>query len=222
MDDPEHGRSSSSQSVKIDSLSRRKGGRPGEEISVTLSDASSFFVSLRVWEDRPFHEGDELELSVWEEILSRSDSHRAYGVALSLLARSEHSRFLLQQKLELRGLSRETCGPVLDELEAGGQLSDMRYAASWVRSRLSSHPEGRSHLIGGLRQRGIGESTAANAVDDVLQDLDLSMADVARRYVDRLTRRKTLSSDKIASQLYRRGFSGDAVRRALSADFSEE
>jgi regulatory protein len=172
---------------------------------------------MRVWEEAPFHEGDELDQAVWNRILSRTNLVRARGIALSLLARSEHSRFLLDRKLRQRDLGPESIGPVLDDLETTGALSDTRFAQSWVRSRIGSHPEGRSHLVAGLRERGVSETDARSAVEQVLEENDLSMADVARSFVERLTRRKSVPRDALATKLYRRGFARDVVNEVLSA-----
>lgn len=215
MDSPEHGRSSSSPSVKIERLVRRKSRRPGEEIEVVLPDASSFFVAMRVWEEAPFHEGDELPQPRWDVILERTNRIRARGQALALLARTEHSRFLLARKLLQRGHEPAVIDPVLDELEADGSLSDERFAESWVRSRLRSHPEGRSHLLAGLRTRGVDGALAEWAIDRVLREGDHSMLDAARSYAERLTRRRALGARALADRLYRRGFSGGVVRTVV-------
>jgi len=171
---------------------------------------------MRVWEESPFHEGDELGLDRWSEILARSALIRAKGQALALLARSEHSRFLLRQKLLQRDFDPATIASTLDELETAGALSDERYAESWVRSRLRGHPEGRSRLVAGLRSRGIDASLAEDAVAKVLEEESISMVESARSYVERITRRKPLPAAHIADRLYRRGFSGPVVRQILS------
>ncbi|HKJ85259.1 MAG TPA: regulatory protein RecX [Spirochaetia bacterium] len=171
---------------------------------------------MRVWEESPFHEDDELDLSRWNEILAKSALIQARGQALSLLARSEHSRFLLRQKLLQRNFQPTTIASALDELEASGALSDERYAESWVRSRLRGHPEGRSRLVGGLRSRGIDASLADDAVATVLEEESISMLESARSYVERITRRKALPAPRIADRLYRRGFSRAVVQQVLS------
>lgn len=215
MDSPEHGRSSSSPSVKIERLVRRKSRRPGEEIEVVLPDASSFFVAMRVWEDAPFHEGDELPQARWDEVLALTNRIRARGQALALLARTEHSRFLLARKLLQRGYEPQVIEAVLDELEADGSLSDERFAESWVRSRLRAHPEGRSHLLAGLRTRGIDGALAESTIDGVLRESEHSMVDAARSYAERLTRRRALGARALADRLYRRGFAAPVVRTVV-------
>lgn len=183
-----------------------------------LSDASSFFVAMRVWEEHPFHEGDSIDEQAWQSILDRTDLLRARGIALSLLARTEHSRFLLDQKLRQRDIPQSAIAPVLDELEQSGALSDERYARSWLRSRTRSHPEGESHLIAGLRSRGISESLARASLAAVLQEESLSLEEIARGYAGRITRRKALDREQLASRLYRRGFSREVVTRVLESE----
>ncbi len=171
---------------------------------------------MRVWEESPFHEDDDLDLNRWNEILAKSALIQARGQALSLLARSEHSRFLLRRKLLQRDFHPTTITTALDELESSGALSDKRYAESWVRSRLRGHPEGRSRLVGGLRSRGIDASLAEAAVAAVLEEESISMVESARSYVERVTRRKRIPAPRIADRLYRRGFSKVVVRQVLA------
>jgi regulatory protein len=171
---------------------------------------------MRVWEEAPFHEGEQIDAARWETILRETEQIRARGQALSLLARAEHSRFLLRRKLLARDLDPVAIDSTLDSLEADDSLSDLRYAESWVRGRLRSHPEGRAHLVGGLRSRGIDAALAERAVASVLSQESVSMVDAARELVGRLTRRKALSPQAIADRLYRRGFSSEVVREVLS------
>ena len=213
MVNPERERSSSSPSVEIEQVVRRKGGRPGEEIKVVLADASSFFVAMRVWEEAPFYDGDEVDERRWESILARSRLVQTRARAMSLLARSEHSRFLLRRKLVQRELDATDVDRVLDELEESGSLSDERFAIGWVRTRLRSHPEGRAHLVGGLRNRGIDAALAERAINTVLDEHSTTMADSARACAQRLTRRRNLSVDELRDRLHRRGFVTPIARR---------
>ena len=170
---------------------------------------------MRVWEEAPFHEGDELPSARWDEILARTNRIRARGQALALLARTEHSRFLLSRKLLQRGHEPQVIDAVLDELEAAGSLSDERFAEGWVRGRLRSHPEGRSHLLAGLRTRGVDGALAESAIDRVLREGERSMVEAARSYAERLTRRRALDARALADRLYRRGFAGTVVRTVV-------
>lgn len=180
-----------------------------------LSDASSFFVSLRVWEEGPFHENDVLSHPRIDEIRSRSEFIAVRTQALALLSRAEHSRFLLVRKLHSRGMTDSTIQAVLDELESSGALSDKRYAASWVRSRVKRHPEGRPMLLAGLRQRGVHAALAEDAVHEVLGEEGSSAEELARALADRLARNPRSTPESIAVRMLRRGFDRGLVSRVI-------
>jgi regulatory protein len=55
--------------------------------------------------------------------------------ALRLLARREHSRYELKQKLKLRGFPNNKIEPLLDELEVDNLLNVDRYIACFIRAR---------------------------------------------------------------------------------------
>jgi len=55
---------------------------------------------------------------------------------LRLLARREHSRQELLNKLALRGFDRDDAQPVIDELAEQGWQDDLRYAESYARFRI--------------------------------------------------------------------------------------
>jgi len=205
--------------IRVDRINRRKKGRPGEELEVVLADASSFFASMRVWEDGPFHEGDELSLDQLESIRRKSLHVAVRARALSLLTRSEHSRFLLDQKLRSRGFDPETCKPVLDELERTGMLDDSRYASSWVRDRVRRHPEGRGVLLGGLRARGVATRIAEASIDEVLSEESGSPESLARVLIERLRRNPRYEAHDVAVRMLRRGFDQVLVRRLVEEYF---
>ncbi len=175
---------------------------------------------MRVWEEAPFHDGDTIDEERWESILARSRLFQVRSRAMSLLARSEHSRFLLRRKLLQRELDAAAVDRVLDELEESGALCDQRFAIGWVRSRLRSHPEGRAHLAGGLRDRGVDGALAERAIDIALNELSVTMADSARACAQRLARRRALSVDEMRDRLHRRGFA-TAIARRVAEEFGE-
>ena len=137
--------------------------------------------------------------------------------ALKRLARREHSRFELEEKLSALGTAEEIAA-VLDTLEATGLLSDQRTAASY----LSSHAArfGTMKLKHTLRAKGIAEEI----IDAGLAALGEDLASEETRALE-IWRRKygqpPVDAREWAKQarfLQSRGFSSDAIRRVLKAD----
>lgn len=208
--------------LRVERLTRRKKGRPGEEIEVHLSDASSFFVSMRVWEERPFHEGDTLTPRDIDTISRSSALISARHRALSLLARSEHSAFLLRRKLIRKGLDESIVETVITDLRADGSLDDARFSLSWVRDRLRRHPEARVALLAGLSGRGVDSATAETAVDRVLEEEEISMEDVAEELARKALSSGNRTARSVATMLMRRGFPPGLVRRILTEITGED
>lgn len=82
-------------------------------------------------------------------------------LALASLARREHSRLEIAQKLQRRVATVEPgeLAQVLDRLQARGLLCDQRFAANWARARAGRY--GRRRIEQELRWRGIDRETIA-------------------------------------------------------------
>ena len=88
--------------------------------------------------------------------------------ALELLARREHSRLELRQKLVQRGFATSDIEPVLDALAAEGLLDERRYAELYACSR-ADKGYGPLRIARELRERGIPDAlteAALAALDD--------------------------------------------------------
>jgi regulatory protein len=131
--------------------------------------------------------------------------------ALRLLARREHSRQELSRKLSPHASSPEVLGALLSDLEGRKQLSDQRYAEE--RARWLARKYGAAKIRHELQARGV-----AAAIIDRLppqDDLERARAILARKY--RAPAESIQEKAKRARFLHSRGFSGDIIRRLLSA-----
>lgn len=86
------------------------------------------------------------------------------ALALKLLAGREHSRLELSRKLRLRGYSTADIEPVLAQLVQAGQLDDQRFAAAFIRSRISKG-QGPLKIQHALQARGINQASAMLAIN---------------------------------------------------------
>ena len=85
--------------------------------------------------------------------------------ALELLARREHSRLELRQKLLQRGFPIERIEPVLDRLIEERLLDEGRYAELYACAR-ADKGYGPLRIARELRERGVPDDAVAAAVDD--------------------------------------------------------
>lgn len=81
----------------------------------------------------------------------------AWDIAVGLLARREHSRAELLRKMAQRGYSTDEVTGLLERLEDQNLLSEPRYVASYVRSRVE-RGYGPLRILAELRQRRIPDA----------------------------------------------------------------
>lgn len=151
---------------------------------------------------------------------SESDDWNAATVeatAVRLLARREHSRMELAQKLGARGVPAALLDEVLESLAARRLQSDERYAESLVTSR-TGRGQGPVRIRRELAQRGV----AAPLIDAALEAAAADWFELARQ-----ARRRRFGDDppdgwnervRQSRFLEYRGFSSEQIRFALGGD----
>lgn len=144
--------------------------------------------------------------------------------AVKLLASRSYSTRRLRSKLREKGYVTEQIDEAIAKLTERKLLDDRRFAEGFVRTRVESHPRGRTALVRDLVTRGVSGSVANQAVNEQLsaeQELDLAKDLIRRksRQYDSLepeTRRR-----RLVALLARRGFRPDTIHQALSISNSE-
>ncbi len=135
--------------------------------------------------------------------------------AMNALARREHSRSELEQKLsgrfaDCRGLiARE-----LDALAEQGLQSDQRFVEMLCTSRVG-RGHGRLRIASELRHKGITPEQAAAALDALSVDWFELAAEVARRRFGETPAADYRDRGKRVRYLQYRGFTQDQIRHAL-------
>ncbi|QWT22437.1 recombination regulator RecX [Bacillus sp. NP157] len=140
----------------------------------------------------------------------------AYDKALGLLARREHSRRQLGQKLGRGGFSREETATAIERLGDQGYQDDGRFAESLVRSRVGQG-YGPARLKAELRSQGIPDARIRELIDNVDVDWHALAAEQLRRRYGGATA-DTAERARRAQFLLRRGFAAATVRVLTHAD----
>ena len=145
------------------------------------------------------------------------NEYEAREVALGLLARREHSKRELIQKLRKRSCPDEIINKVVDVLAEEGMQSDVRFAESFVRNRID-RGSGPMRVRAELMTRGLDDETigAAMAIyKEWWQDLALEVYE--KRYGAEGPAPDFAEKTKRMSFLQSRGFTTEQIRNALDS-----
>lgn len=129
-----------------------------------------------------------------------------YQTAIKLLARREHSRAELQQKLAAKfSQQQDGLDDLLDQLSTEGWQSDARFAEAYLRSR-ANQGYGWQRIRMELQQRGIADEVAKTAFEQSDVDWDALKTQVEHKKFGEMPAEDWAAQQKRLQYLYRRGF----------------
>ncbi|MFK2890666.1 regulatory protein RecX [Dyella flagellata] len=144
----------------------------------------------------------------------------AYGKALGLLARREHSRKELQQKLNRGGYARDEASDALDRLGEQHYQDDERFAETLIRNR-SAQGYGPMRLRAELKSHGLSDARIRSLLDAAEIDWAESAAAQLRRRYGAQGSADPAERARRAQFLLRRGFPAATVRDVTHADVDD-
>lgn len=136
--------------------------------------------------------------------------------AMSLLARREHSRLELQQKLLKRFPEPELVDSVLQKLADESLQSDDRFAEAFISAR-KNRGQGPVRIIGELRQRGVTEAIYSRYIDVSDEDWVEAARSVCLRKYGTVAREPAQRAKQMRFLQYR-GFTAEQIRRLWRND----
>ena len=179
----------------------------GERVSVPLS----------VFRERPFSEGDTVDMEEYDQWLMVRQYRYALQRAVGYLAQRPHSSHEIEEKLLRTGYRPCTVEMVLYKLEKEKLLNDRDFAEQWAAYR-ARQGLGKSRIAQELRRKGIDSGDTGEILEQVDEEEQLNAAVRAAEAGLRRSKkdediRKT--SARLMGLLVRRGFEYPLARRAI-------
>lgn len=137
--------------------------------------------------------------------------------ALALLARREHTRLELQQKLAQRGFPLDDLNTVLDELTSSGLLNEQRYAEYYAQSR-AAKGYGPLRIANELRQRGIAPELAELALAELADDWLKRLCALQCKHFKPATALDTAQRLRQTQFFRQRGFSSEQIKALFAGE----
>lgn len=136
-------------------------------------------------------------------------------IAMDLLARREHSRRELVNKLKIRGFEGEEVEAYLDRLAERDLQSDERFAQSYVRMR-SGSGYGQRRITQELTQKGIAESKISQIYEEMELDWYQIALEIWQKKYNQLPGNDLKLKAKQSRFLQYRGFDFDIINWVFS------
>lgn len=140
--------------------------------------------------------------------------------AMNLLARREHSRAELQQKLLQRDYHLDDINAVLDTLTKEGLQSEERFAESYTRSRFN-RGFGPLLIHAELRVRGINEDLIKEILTNPKINWQKLAAEIHKKKFGMAKPENIYERAKQTNFLKYKGFRSEEIKFALGKDFDE-
>ena len=194
--------------------------RPGK-LRVYIDEKYAFELSRKSVLALKIAEGEELTLERRKQL----EAAAAHEAAIGLLARRERSRSELRTALKRKSFEHGIIESVLDGIEKEGLQSDARFASAWVGTRRKLSPRGKAALAFELRQKGINDEGAAQALSGYKSDDErAALHDLIESRLARWTGAKDDKAkvkQRLLGFLSRRGFAYEDIRAVLARDFPQ-
>lgn len=137
----------------------------------------------------------------------------ARAIVLRQLSIAPRSRAQLEKKLRQRGCDDAVAQRVLDRMTDVGLVDDEAYAEMLVRSKQSTKGLARRALAHELRQQGIAQDIADDALDDIGVEDERAKAEelVAKKLRTMHGLEPDVQARRLAGLLARKGYSGEVA-----------
>lgn len=141
-------------------------------------------------------------------------------ISLGLLARREHSRRELEQKLLARGFAVSEISAELDALERERLLSETRFATQFV-GRRARRGDGPVKIRAELMQRGVSDELIEQELQQVEEDWLREAERVREKKFGRAIPETYEERARQARFLQNRGYTLEQIRKVLRGDIED-
>lgn len=171
-------------------------------------------VDVRTFDESAYRVGGGISEDQLDALLELSEYNRARERALYLLGLRDYACKELTKKL-LTEARPEIAERVVARLADVGLLDDERYAERLAHSLSRSKQYPKRRVAQELQRRGVDRETANLAAEEIeCEDFEQALALIEKKYYNKMTDRD--SRQKVMAALARRGFSYEAIRRAMT------
>lgn len=165
----------------------------------------------------------ELPLSAYEQIMTVLLPKRAKLRAMNLLMRKTYTEKQLMDKLKLGFYPEEIIQEAIEYVKAYGYVDDYQYALDYITYQCGR--KNKRRIEQDLMQKGIAKDYILRALEQAgdegnMIDEESQIKEILRKKNYQSSSATPKERQKICASLYRKGYSMDAIQRALLLDIT--
>lgn len=202
--------------MMIESIERR-----GGVMQLVMEDGSRILLPRAVLREHPLKEGQLFDAESYFRLSEKTMNQKALERAVWWLSKKDISEKQLKRKLAESAFTVESAEKACAFLKEGHYLDDARLSENLVRQKMKTG--GPRKIAQLLRQKGVGEETAREALSLISEEETLSSAvTLAAKYLRGKSGEPGELGRKCAAYLARRGFDWDIIKAAVRKANGEE
>lgn len=205
-------------------FSAKRSGR--NRVEVIFDDNNKILLAYEIFLKHRLKVNGELSESQLFEIIAEDQKYQVKQAAINLLARRQHSKNELKNKLLVKKFDKNLISLILHDLEINGYIDDLSFARIFTDEKIKSRSWGKIKIKSELIKRGIASDIINQVIDEIFNEsLEIdSGLELAKKKLQKLNRRK-LDEKKIQTSIYSflisRGYDYEACKEIYSKLSSE-
>lgn len=184
--------------------------RAGGVATIRLSSGAVIKAPSALYLERRVRVGQALEAEDYRAFIREKGYPHALKAAVDFLALRERSEQEIINRLKRVHFHEFTIARVMETLQSHHLYSDERFAETFVNQR--SRKYGKRRIQMELRQKGVSEADARQALDGLQPEAELSSA---VRQAEKMKHRVKGNDQKMLQALVRRGYDWQTARAAV-------
>ncbi len=200
--------------MKITSISQQQTRK--DRYSISVDGEYRFSLSEGQLSDSGLRSGDEVGQEQMDEFIRQSELGKALDKAYRFL--SYRSRSQREVAIHLRGKNYDPTmvDEAIGQLKAQNLLDDVRFAEEWISERQLLNPRSRMELKIELRRKGINSEAIEEALAAYTAEYEVEA--ITDLITQKKLRHRYSNERKLQHYLSAKGYSADAIRRAIKFD----
>ena len=199
--------------------------RSKDLFSVKLENGKTFEISNSILISESIKEGEEVDASILENLLSKQEYQNLKNAGLALLSYRMRSKKELYEKLIAKNYDSTNIELVLIDFEKNGWINDEEFGLAFSKDQINQNSLGPIALKYKLKKYISSNDMISNILSSIYSEIEIEsiIFKILKRYTPDDVRENHILREKIINKLKRKGHYwqdiNDSVNKYIEGDF---